>query len=159
MTHPPQQVPRQGRLAGVDYGTKRIGIAICDPDQRLASPYENYDRRTPPLDAAYFQHLVKEERVVGFVVGLPLHTTGNESQKSREARDFARWLTELTLLPVQLFDERFTSAQAEQLLLAAEMTSKRRKQRLDMLAAQILLASFLDSPTREVDERGIDDQA
>lgn len=152
------QVPRQGRLAGVDYGTKRIGIAICDPDQRLASPFENYTRRTPQLDSARFQLLAKEERLVGFVVGLPLHTTGNESQKSQEARQFADWLRELTGLPVQLFDERFTSSQAEQYLLAAEMTKKRRKERLDMLAAQILLASFIESPTREVDRLGIDDQ-
>jgi len=152
------QVPRQGRLAGVDYGTKRIGIAICDPDQRLASPFENYTRRTPQLDSARFQLLAKEERLVGFVVGLPLHTTGNESQKSTEARQFADWLRELTGLPVQLFDERFTSSQAEQYLLAAEMTKKRRKERLDMLAAQILLASFIESPTREVDRLGIDDQ-
>ena len=138
-------VPREGRLAGVDYGTVRIGVAICDPGQSLASPYENYNRRTLELDAAYFKKLVAEERIVGLVVGLPLHNDGNESQKSREARQFAAWLAEQTQLPVQLYDERFTSALAEQYLAAGELTKKKRKARLDMLAAQILLASFLES--------------
>jgi putative Holliday junction resolvase len=150
-------VPRQGRLAGVDYGTVRIGIAICDPGQAFSSPYENYTRRTTALDGDYFRRLAKEESLVGFVLGLPLHTTGNESQKSREARQFADWLRATTGLPVQRCDERFTSAQAEQHLLAAELTKKRRKERLDMLAAQILLASFLESASREIDRRPLDD--
>lgn len=138
--------PPRGRLAGIDYGTKRIGVAVCDPDRILASPFENYDRRTPALDADFFRKLVKEERIVGLVVGLPVHVSGQESQKSFEARQFAEWLKKETGLPVRLFDERYTSAQAEQHLLAAELTKKRRKARLDMLAAQILLAAYLESP-------------
>lgn len=138
-------VPREGRLAGVDYGTVRIGISVCDPGQRLASPFENYTRRTRELDAAYFKKLVADERLAGLVVGLPIHTDGNESQKSREARQFAAWLGEITGLPVQLYDERYTSALAEQYLAQGELTKKKRKARLDMLAAQILLASFLES--------------
>jgi putative Holliday junction resolvase len=138
-------VPRAGRLAAVDYGTVRIGVAICDPGQTLASPLENYTRRNRDLDAAWFKKLVAEERIVGLVVGLPLHNNGDESQKSHEARQFAAWLGEITGLPVQLYDERFTSALAEQYLAQGELTKKKRKARLDMLAAQILLASFLES--------------
>ena len=80
-----------------------------------------------------------------FVVGLPLHLDGGESQKSIEARQFATWLTDATGVPVEFFDERFTSVEAEQLLLEAEMTSKRRKRRTDMLAAQIMLSAYLES--------------
>ncbi len=141
-------VPRTGRLAAVDYGTVRIGIAICDPGQSLASPFDNYSRRNLTLDAAYFQKLVAEERIVGLVVGLPVHTNGNESQKSQEARQFATWLAEVTNLPVQLYDERYTSALAEQHFHGTKMTKKKRKARLDMLAAQVLLASFLESTER-----------
>ncbi len=134
-----------GRVAGIDFGTVRIGIALSDPDRKIASPIENYTRRSPAQDAERFRRLVAEERVVLFVVGLPIHCDGQESKKSQEARQFAQWLGETTGVPVELFDERFTSREAEQLLLAAEMTRKRRKKRMDMLAAQILLSAYLDS--------------
>ena len=62
-----------GRLAGIDYGTVRIGIAVTDPEQRLASPLANYTRRGEAADAAYFKRLVADERIVRFVVGLPIH--------------------------------------------------------------------------------------
>lgn len=138
-------LPRTGRLAGIDYGTVRIGVAVTDPEQRLASPLENYSRRGAAADAAWIKRLVADERIAGFVVGLPVHTSGQESQKSIEARQFGRWLGEQTGLPVAYFDERYTSAHAEQLLQAAGLTSKRRKERLDKLAAQIMLAAFLES--------------
>ena len=141
-------VPRQGRLAGVDYGTVRIGLAICDPGQKWASPFENYTRRTLSLDADFFRKFVQREQIVGLVVGLPVHGDGSESQKSQEARKFAAWLAELTALPVQMYDERYTSLLAEQYLAEGQLTKKQRKARLDMLAAQILLASFLESSER-----------
>jgi len=139
------ELPRTGRLAAIDYGTVRLGVAITDPDQRPASPLENYTRRGDAADAKWLLDLAKHERIVGFVVGLPIHISGDESQKSREARKFGQWVSELTGLPVCFFDERYTSAQAESLLLDAELTKKRRKQRLDKLAAQILLAAYLES--------------
>ena len=142
-------LPRTGRLAGIDYGTVRIGVAITDPDQRLASPLENYTRRGAAADGAWFKQLAAEERLVGFVVGLPVYASGDESQKSREARQFGAWLSELTGLPVRYFDERYTSAHAEALLIDAEFSRKQRKQRLDKLAAQILLAAYLESSRAE----------
>ncbi len=144
------EFPRAGRLAGIDYGTVRIGVAVTDPDQRLASPLENYTRRDSAADAAWIKRLAADERIAGFVVGLPVHTSGLESQKSLEARTFGRWLGEHTGLPVCYFDERYTSAHAEALLLDAGLTSKRRKERLDKLAAQIMLTAFLES-TRQGD--------
>jgi putative pre-16S rRNA nuclease len=139
------ELPRTGRLAAIDYGTVRLGVAITDHDQRLASPLENYTRRGDAADAAWLTDLVRGERIVGIVVGLPIHISGDESAKSREARKFGQWVNERTGLPVVFFDERYTSAQAEALLLDAELTKKRRKQRLDKLAAQILLAAYLES--------------
>ncbi|HEY2146867.1 MAG TPA: Holliday junction resolvase RuvX [Pirellulales bacterium] len=147
-----------GRLAGVDYGTVRIGIAVTDPERRLASPLENYTRRGQAADAEFFRRLAAEERIVRFIVGLPVHLDGRESQKSSEARQFGQWLGEVTGLPVEYFDERFTSAEAEQYLSAAKLTKKRRKARLDKLAAQILLTAYLESteagrePPRGLDE-------
>ncbi|OYV83422.1 MAG: Holliday junction resolvase RuvX, partial [Planctomycetia bacterium 21-64-5] len=86
-----------------------------------------------------------QERIVGFVVGLPVHLSGRESEKSREARQFGEWLAETTGLPVAYFDERFTTAEADQFLGAAELTKKQRAARRDKLAAQIMLAAFLES--------------
>lgn len=137
-----------GRLAGIDYGTVRIGIAVTDSRRTLASPYENYNRRSPDQDARRFRQLVQEERIAKFVVGLPVHLSGGESQKSREARAFGQWLEETTGVPVEYFDERYTSAEAEAFLLGAELTSKQRKRRLDMLAAQIMLSAYLESTRR-----------
>jgi putative Holliday junction resolvase len=142
-------LPRKGRLAGIDYGSVRIGVAVTDPDQRLASPLEIYTRRDASLDTAWLKNLVSSEAIVGFVVGLPIHTSGRESQKSAEARQFARWIAEQTSLPVRLFDERYTTAHAEALLFDADMTRKRRKERLDKLAAQIMVTAYLESSREE----------
>ena len=145
---------RPGRLAGIDYGTVRIGVAITDARQTLASPLENYTRRGAQADATFFRRLVQEEQIVAFVVGLPVHTDGNESQKSREARVFGAWLTTTTGLGVTYFDERFTSAEAERFLGAAEFTKKQRKARLDKLAAQIMLSAYLESTQRGAEPPG-----
>lgn len=143
MTEPPP-----GRIAAVDYGTVRIGVAVSNASRTLASPYEIYVRRSPQLDDEYFVRLVRNEAIVQFVVGLPVHTSGRESRKSIEAQEFGRRLTAATGVPVDYFDERFTSAFAEQMLLDAGFTKKGRKERLDKLAAQILLTAYLESPTR-----------
>jgi putative Holliday junction resolvase len=133
-----------GRIAGIDFGTARIGIAISDPMQSIASPYENYTRRSPDADRARFVKLAAEERIVRFVVGLPVHLDGGESAKSQEARRFGKWLSEATGVPVEFFDERFTTREAELALAEAQFTKKQRKARLDKLAAQIMLTAYLE---------------
>ncbi|TWT87703.1 putative Holliday junction resolvase [Pseudobythopirellula maris] len=150
----PPALPQRGRIAGIDYGTVRIGVAIGDLEVRMASPLENYNRRSEALDAKYFKQLAQEERLVRWVVGLPVHLDGGESQKSQEARRFANWLTDETGVPHEFFDERYTSAQAEEVLLAAGLTSKRRKARLDALAAQIMLTAYLESGAKGQDDPG-----
>ena len=138
-------VPRRGRLLGLDYGTRRIGIAVTDDEQNISSPLENYTRIRPELDGQCLKNLAGEYRVVGLVVGLPLHMGGEEGQKAREARNFGKWVASATALPLAFWDERLTSAVAEEHLLAAKLTSKKRKERLDKVAAQIMLQSYLES--------------
>jgi putative Holliday junction resolvase len=133
------------RIAGIDFGTVRIGIATADLDVGIAGPYETYARRSERLDAEYFRRLAAEERIGRFVVGLPVHASGNESHKSQEARAFGAWLESTTGVRVEYFDERFTSAEAEAMLLEAGLTKKRRKERLDQLAAQIMLTAYLEA--------------
>jgi putative Holliday junction resolvase len=141
-SNPPDGI---GRVAGIDYGTLRIGVAVTDSRRTLASPHTNYPRSGPEADARFFKRLAQEECIVLFVVGLPVHLAGHESAKSLEARRFATWLAEITSIPVVFADERFTSAEADALLSQGEMTSKKRKQRRDMLAAQIMLAGWLEA--------------
>lgn len=142
--------PAHGRIAAVDFGTVRIGIAICDPDRILASPLEVHAVTQPEAggyeaDESYFQNLAAEERVAGWVVGLPIHCDGGESDKSTQARAFAVWLGQITSLPTRLFDERFTTVAANQRIRQSKTTRKKTKQRIDAIAAQVLLESFLEA--------------
>ncbi|MDA0657256.1 MAG: Holliday junction resolvase RuvX [Planctomycetota bacterium] len=139
----------EGRLAGVDFGTVRIGISITDRERRWVSPLTVYRRRDSRADADFFRTLVHAEQVVGLVVGLPVHLNGQESQKSVEARRFGLWLTERTQTPVVFFDERFTSREAEELLRErGHMARKKKQDRLDAVAAQVLLQAYLESVAR-----------
>ena len=147
------------RIAAIDYGTVRLGIAISNPQQTIACPLENYTRCGREQDALRLKRLVAEESVALFVVGLPVHLSGQESQKSREARQFGQWLQQVTGVQVEFFDERFTTSQAHEILAEAQMKGKRRKERVDMLAAQIILSAYLESNTKGSQEpRALDDE-
>ncbi len=148
--------PAEGRLMGVDFGTKRLGIAVSTPDQSIASPLENYDRRNPNLDAKHLKELAQDYRIRGLVVGLPVHMSGDEGGIARNAREFGLWLAKETNLPIRFWDERFTSAMAEEILQAADLSKKKRKARKDKLAAYLLLQSFLDATDRDQKPQAID---
>lgn len=134
-----------GKLLGIDTGRVRIGLAITDPDRKLAFPLETYTRRSLERDAVYFRELVQEEGVVGFVVGLPVHTDGREGPMAGEARSFGAWLTAATGLQVAYWDERFTTVEAESALWQAGLTHKQRRARRDRVAAQMLLRAYLEA--------------
>jgi putative Holliday junction resolvase len=133
------------RLLGVDYGNVRIGLAISDPDRKIAFPLATHQRTTREQDAAYFRQVIAEESVGGIVLGLPVHLNGNEGQAAAAARAFGQWLGELTGLPLVYWDERFTTVEAESALWDAGLTHKQRKQRRDKVAAQMLLQAYLDA--------------
>jgi putative Holliday junction resolvase len=138
-------VSARGCLLGVDYGSVRIGLAVSDPERKFAFPLATYRRQNREHDARFFHELVARESIEQIVVGLPIHLDGREGQKALEARAFGKWLGEITRLPVLFWDERFTTVEAEGLLLSAGMTNKRRKARRDKVAAQIFLQSYLDA--------------
>ncbi len=140
--------PTDGPLLGLDYGTKRIGFAMCTPEQTMAVPLENYDRRNEAIDTKHVQALCEEYRLVGIVVGLPVHTDGTESHMSRQVREYGEKLRDATGRPLVFWDERYTSHAAEESLIAMEQSSRTWKGRVDMLAATILLQSFLDADDR-----------
>jgi putative Holliday junction resolvase len=134
-----------GRVAGIDFGNKRIGIAVCDAEQRIASPYATYLRRRPAVDAQYFRKLVANESITAFVVGLPVHMSGDESRMSQAAREFGSWLASETGLPVHYVDERYSSLEADVLLIASEVPRKKKRARRDQLAALTILNNYLEA--------------
>lgn len=137
-------LPVEGCLLGVDYGTVRIGLAISTPSQSMAAGLETYQRQTMAQDEKKYRKIIEEYRIHGIVVGSPIHVNGRESQKSAEAETYARWLNQFTGLPVTLHDERYTSSLAADALREAGIKSHKHKGRLDKLAAQMMLQSYLD---------------
>jgi len=134
-----------GRLAGIDYGRRRIGIAICDAERLIASPltvHETFGDRA--ADARVFHDLIDREEIVGFVIGLPIHADGRGSEMSAEVERFATWLTDITGCPAVFQDERYTSREAAGLLRPARLTRGRKKARHDAVAAQVILSSWLE---------------
>ena len=144
----PDGFPNEGALLGIDYGTKRLGFAVANPDQTIASGVENFTRQNPQVDAEKIVALCRDYRIRGLVVGLPVHMSGDESTKSTQCRRFGRQASAITGLPVRYWDERHTSMMAETILMSAELTKKRRKARTDMLAAQLMLQDYLDADDR-----------
>jgi putative Holliday junction resolvase len=135
-----------GRVAAVDYGRKRMGIAICDAERIIASPWP---MRQPTGDekaeAAFFKRLVAEEAIVGFVVGLPVHADGSDSKMSVEAERFAVWLGETTSRPVTFQDERYTSVEAAGMLAGLGLSRGKKKARADSIAAHIILTAWMEA--------------
>lgn len=143
---PPTPPIPVGRVAAIDYGRKRMGIAICDAERIIASPWP---MRQPTGDeaaeAAFFRRLVDEESIVGFVVGLPVHADGSDSRMSVEVERFAVWLGATTSRPVCFQDERYTSIEAAGMLAGLGLSRGKKKARADSIAAQIILTSWMES--------------
>jgi putative holliday junction resolvase len=137
-------IPERGRLLGLDFGARRIGIAVCDVEQRFASPLENYPRSRPQTDAVHLEAVARGQEAVGLVVGLPLHMGGEEGQSAHAARRFGKWAASVTGLPHAFWDERLSSALADEYMRDAGLSPKKRKLRRDKVAAQIMLQSYLD---------------
>lgn len=136
--------PDRGRLLAIDYGDKRIGLAISDPSGTIASPAGFIVRRAgkrPPVAELIRRAESLEAR--GFVVGLPLDGNGDETPRSAEARRVADALAERTGLPVQLLDERFTTAAARRAIREMGGSARDRRGDVDALAATVLLQHAL----------------
>jgi len=132
-------------MLGVDFGSVRIGLAVSDPDRKIAFPLDTYERQSPEHVAVYFRGVVEREEISAIVVGLPIHLSGREGQKAAEARAFGQWLAKTTGLRVTFADERFTTVEAESALWEAGLTHAQRKARRDRVAAQMLLQAYLDA--------------
>lgn len=133
-----------GRILGLDFGTKRVGAAVSDPGWSIATPLEVYDRRDRTQDARHYRALIAEHEVERVVIGLPVHLTGREGASASLARTWGDWLEAETGIPVVYYDERYTTVEAEESLIAAGLKRSKRKELRDMLAARLLLQNYLD---------------
>jgi len=130
---------------GMDFGTKRIGIAISDELMLTAQGIDSLERKVLKSDLEEILRIVRENNVAEIIVGLPLNMNGTYSAKTKETIEFIEELSKVIKVPVKTWDERLTSMQAERFLISAGVSRAQRKKVTDKLAAQIILQSYLDS--------------
>lgn len=132
------------KAMGIDFGLAKIGIALSDDTKFLASPFITYKRKTEQEDLIYFVNLIKDKKVDEIVCGLPYNMQGEEQEIAQKTREFMQKLQELTNLKIEFVDERLSSSMAEEMLRETERDWKKRKEKLDAVAASIILQDYLD---------------
>ena len=134
----------QGALAGLDLGTKTIGVAVSDSMRAIATPVQTIKRKKFTSDATALLELTTQRMVSGLVLGLPMNMDGSEGPRCQATRAFARNLEKLTPLPICFWDERLSTVAAERALLDADASRKRRAEVIDHVAAAYILQGALD---------------
>ena len=143
-------LPTRGALIGLDLGTKTIGVAVSDPDRRVAAPVETIARKRFTSDAERILALAAERHVVAYVLGLPINMDGSEGPRAQSTRDFARNFSQLTELAIALWDERLSTAAVERELIGMDMSRARRAEVIDEHAAIFILQGALDRLSRKL---------
>jgi len=133
------------RYLAIDYGLKRVGLAVCDPDESIVSPFCQLEARKnwPEGLIEQLQKIILEHQIEAIVVGLPLNMDDTEGEQAQLTRQFSKKLIQATGLPVHLQDERLSSAAADEMLAEHGMSRQKQKSRRDMLAACAILRDFL----------------
>ena len=141
------------RILGIDYGRRRLGLAISDETQTLASPLPvQYRRKTLAQDLRTLKELIAEWGIEQIVVGLPLNMDGSHGEMATESTEFANQLAAATGLPIDVMDERLTTAEAERVLIEGDVSRKKRRELRDGLAAVLILQSYLDRSEDDSEE-------
>ena len=133
-----------GKLAGLDVGTKTVGLAICDAGWHFAGPSETIRRTKFTADLEQLRSFVGREHIVGLVVGLPLNMDGSDSPRTQSVRAFARNLRPLEL-PLLLWDERWSTQAVERAMIDADVSRAKRAEKVDALAAAHILQGAIDA--------------
>jgi putative Holliday junction resolvase len=141
--------PRHPRILGLDVGSKTIGLAVSDPLGITAQGLQTIRRQNKRLDFEQLERVIRDYAVAEIVVGLPLRMSGAEGTQAEKMQRFAEVLRQRFQLPVHLWDERLTSAQANRVLRESEMSIKRRGEVVDRMAAVLILQSWMDARSGE----------
>jgi putative holliday junction resolvase len=137
-------LPSGGKLAGLDVGTKTIGLAICDAGWHFAGPAETIRRTKFTQDMNALQAFMSRENIAGLVIGLPLNMDGSDSSRTQSLRAFARNLSPLEL-PMLLWDERWSTQAVERAMISADVSRAKRAEKVDVLAAAHILQGAIDA--------------
>lgn len=140
-----QDDQRPGRILALDFGKRRIGLALSDELGITAQGIETLQRTRVREDIAYLAELAATRDVSLFLMGMPLHMSGHEGRQAAHAREFADRLVKSTGIPVHYWDERLTSVEANRVLRESGISIEKRAKAVDRLSAVILLESYLDS--------------
>ena len=132
------------RLLGLDLGTKTIGLALSDRSRRFATPLRTLSRSKFRDDAAALVELCASESVGGLILGLPVNMNGTEGPRAQSTRAFVRNLAPLIALPIVLWDERLTTVAAERAMIDADVSRRKRADKIDAVAASYILQGALD---------------
>ncbi|MBX6320578.1 MAG: Holliday junction resolvase RuvX [Rhodospirillaceae bacterium] len=141
-------LPPDGRLLGLDVGSRTIGIAISDPGRTVASPLETIRRGRFAADAERLRRLVAEREVAGLVLGLPVNMDGSEGPRCQSVRQFAANLRRHLPLPMAFWDERLSTVAVTRTMLEADVSRARRAAAVDRMAAAYILQGALDALRR-----------
>ena len=133
-----------GKLAGLDVGTKTIGLAVCDAGWHFAGPAETIRRTKFTRDLSALQEFISRQSIAGLVIGLPLNMDGSDSPRTQSARAFARNLAPVEL-PILLWDERWSTQAVERAMISADVSRARRAEKIDALAAAHILQGAIDA--------------
>lgn len=137
-------LPQGGALIGLDLGTKTIGTAFCDAGWRFATAGKTIARGKFGADRTLLEALIRERSIRGIVIGLPLNMDGSQGPRSQASRAYATNLASLGL-PILLWDERWSTMDAERSLIAQDMSRARRAERIDSAAAAVILQGAIDA--------------
>ena len=135
----------KGKVLAIDLGEKRIGLAISDETRTIAGSYGVMSRKSRSEDFKRYAALVDEEAITLIVIGLPINLSGQEGQRAAWVKDYAADLSENISVPLEFWDERFSTKQAEASLHARGKRGKRARERVDAVAAAFILQDYLDS--------------
>jgi putative holliday junction resolvase len=138
-----------GKAMALDLGDKRIGVAISDTTQTIATPHSVINRRSRVEDVERYTRLINEQAIEIIVVGLPIPLSGIEGQRAAWVRDYAAYLNHHVDVPVVLWDESLTTKEAEAALRAQGRRGKQIKERVDAVAAALILQSYLNAQRGE----------
>lgn len=139
-------LPQGGVLLGLDLGTRTIGTALCDAGWRFATPGKTIERGKFSRDRAMLTALIAQRSVAGIVIGLPLNMDGTAGPRVQSSRAYAANLAALNL-PILLWDERWSTASAERVLIEQDMSRAKRAERIDSAAAAVILQAAIDALT------------
>lgn len=139
-----QILPRTGAIAGLDLGTKTLGVAVSDGLRGVASPLTTIKRSKFTADAQALLKIAEDRALVALILGLPRNMDGSEGPRAQSTRAFARNLERLTPLPISFWDERLSTVAAERALLEGDTSRKRRAEVIDQVAAGYILQGALD---------------